>query len=136
MIESPSGMHHRQELVRVIQEVRRRWRRKLLLRGAVAIVGGGLLALVLASLALQTLRFSTASVLGFRFAILAVFAALVGWCFVRPLRRRVSDMQVALYVEEHDKSLQAAIMSAVETIRMILRIGALAVSSRFSPATH
>src|SRR6185295_7772570 len=29
-------------------------------------------------------------------------------------RRRVSDTQVALYVEEHDKTLQAAILSAVE----------------------
>src|SRR5207344_2530724 len=114
MSESPSGSYHRQELVRVIQEVRRRWRRKLLVRGGVAIVGGGLLALVLASLALQTLRFSSTSVLGFRVAILAVFAGLVGWCFVRPLRRKVSDMQVALYVEEHDRSLQAAILSAVE----------------------
>jgi len=44
-----------------------------------------------------------------------VFAVLVLLWFVRPLRRRVNDMQVALYVEEYDPSLQAAILSAVES---------------------
>ena len=50
----------------------------------------------------------------FRIVTLAVFAALVVWWLVRPLRRRVTDMQVALYVEEHETSLQAAILSAVD----------------------
>src|SRR5207237_3995801 len=66
------------------------------------------------SLGLQSLRFSASAITGFRIATLAVFAALVLLWFVRPLRRRVSDMQVALYVEEFDPSLQAAILSAVE----------------------
>jgi hypothetical protein len=34
--------------------------------------------------------------------------------FIRPLRKRVSDEQVALYVEEHEPSLQAALLSAVD----------------------
>jgi len=105
---------HRDELIRVIREVRTRWRNKLMLRGAVAIVAGALLALLLASLGLQTLKFSASSIIGFRLAILLVFAALVLMWFVRPLRRRVSDTQVALYVEEFDPSLEAAILSAVE----------------------
>ena len=33
---------------------------------------------------------------------------------VMPLRRRVSDSQVALYLEEHDRTLETEILSAVE----------------------
>src|SRR5262249_17800864 len=47
---------------------------------------------------------------------LLVFAALVGYGLVLPLRRRVSDSQVALYLEERDPSLEAAIMSAVDAV--------------------
>ena len=36
---------------------------------------------------------------------------------VRPLRRRVTDEQVALYLEEHEPSLQATLVSAVEASR-------------------
>ncbi len=45
---------------------------------------------------------------------MAIFAVLVALWFIRPLSRRVSDMQVALYVEEHEPSLQAAMLSAVD----------------------
>src|SRR5260221_11444266 len=114
MAEILSGARHREELLKVIREVRSRWRMKLLLRGGIVIVGGGLLALVLASYGLQVLKFSASSVAGLRVATLGLFAVMVAVWFVRPLRRRVTDMQVALYVEEHDPSLQAAILSAVE----------------------
>ena len=37
------------------------------------------------------------------------------WRFVwRPLRSRVTDRQVALYVEEHDPTLRAAVLTGVE----------------------
>src|ERR1700730_10693982 len=109
MAEVVNGSRQHEEQLKVIREVRSRWRTKLLLRGGVAIVAGALLALVLASYGLQTLRFSAPAITGFRIAPLSVFAVLVLLWFVRPLRRRVSDMQVALYVEEYDPSLQAAI---------------------------
>src|SRR5262245_44687633 len=105
MAESLSG-HTRQELVDVIRQVRSRWRTKLLLRGGIIVVGGALLALFLASWGLQTYKFSPASIVGFRVAIFGVFAALVGLWFARPYFKRVTDMQVALYVEEHEPSLQ------------------------------
>src|SRR5579871_445241 len=114
MAETRRHAHDRQELVRIIQQVRSRWRTKLMVRGALIVCGGGLLAIVAASLGLQALRFSPTSVIGFRLTVFVVFAGLAALWFVRPLRRRVSDMQVALYVEEHDPKLQAAILSAVE----------------------
>ncbi len=44
----------------------------------------------------------------------AVFAILIGAWLVRPMRKRVNDLQVALYVEEHEPKLQAAILAAVD----------------------
>ena len=43
-----------------------------------------------------------------------VLVALGWFFFVRPLGRRVSDQQVALYLEEHEPSLQEMLLSAVD----------------------
>src|SRR5690606_2958023 len=87
---------------------------RLLLRGAILALAGGLAVLIIASLGLQLSRFSPGSIVGFRILVFAVFAALVAFGFLVPLRRRASDLQVALYIEEHEPSLQAAILSAVD----------------------
>src|SRR5690242_11582854 len=108
MIEAPSGGNSRQELVNVIREVRRRWRMRLALRGAIVVVAGAVATLLIASWGLQTARFSPASITGGRIALFTIVAALIALWLIRPLRRRVSDIQVALYVEEHEPSLQAA----------------------------
>ena len=82
-----------------------------------------LLALALASYGLQATKFSPTSVTGLRVATCSRRSRrCVALWLVRPLRRRVSDMQVALYVEEHEPSLQAAILSAVD-------VGALGTGS-------
>ena len=104
----------RQELVDVIRQVRKRWRTRMLLRGGIIVLVGALVAIALASFGLQTYKFSPASVIGFRIAIFARFALLLGALAGAAARRRVSDLQVALYVEEHEPSLQAAILSAVD----------------------
>ena len=51
-------MDHRTELVDVIRRVRNRWRLRLALRGAVVVVAGTLLALLLSASGLEALRFS------------------------------------------------------------------------------
>jgi hypothetical protein len=114
MVEALNTGGHRQELVDVIRKVRSRWRMRLLLRGAIIVLAGGLLALAGASLALQSYKFSPASIVTFRVLVFAAFALLVALWFLRPLGRRVSDLQVALYLEENEPSLQAAILSAVD----------------------
>ena len=43
-----------------------------------------------------------------------MFAGWSGTFLVRPIRRQVSDSQVALYLEENDPTLEAAILSAIE----------------------
>ena len=69
--------------------------------------------LLLSASSLETFKFSVPAIIGFRFLALAAFAALVAYALV-PLRRQVTDTQVALYLEEHNPSLEAAILSAVE----------------------
>ena len=108
------GPDARQELVKVIRQVRSRWRTTMLLRGGAVIVLGLLVALFVASYGLQSFKFSPGAVIGFRVATFVLLAGLGLWMVVWPLRRQVSDLQVALYVEEHEPSMQAAILSAVD----------------------
>ena len=49
-----------------------------------------------------------------RVAIGVLFVGLAYALLVRPLMRRVTDEQVALYLEEHEPSLDAVIISAIE----------------------
>ncbi len=107
-------MDHRTELVEVIRRVRNRWRMKLALRGAVVVVAGTALALLLSASGLEQFRFSAASIIAFRFVAVAVFVGLLCYGLIWPLRRRVTDAQVAMYLEESDPTLEAAIISAVE----------------------
>ena len=107
-------MDHRSELVDVIRRVRNRWRLRLALRGAVVVAAGTVLALLLSASTLESLRFSAPAIIAFRIVSVAVFVALLLYGLVWPLRRRVSDHQVALYLEEKDPTLEAAIMTAVE----------------------
>ena len=107
----------RSDLVAVIHDVRRRWRMKLALRGAAIAAGCIAVALILSAVILQWMRFTSESIFAFRI-VLAVFSGLLVYLlFARPLMRRVSDEQVAMYLEEHEPSLEAAIISAVEAER-------------------
>ena len=104
----------RSELTGIIRNIRKRWRVKLAVRGAAFIVGGFLLTLLLSAFALETLKFSPGSIIAFRVAMVMVLGALAGYFFVLPQWRRVTDEQVALYLEECEPSLETAILSALE----------------------
>jgi membrane protein implicated in regulation of membrane protease activity len=107
-------MDRRAELLEVIRSVRNRWRQRLIVRGAVLVVGGTLVALFLSASSLQALRFSPGAIIAFRLIAFAIFGSLVYQFLVRPIRRRVTDTQVAMYLEEKDPTLEAAILSAIE----------------------
>ncbi|PYR90467.1 MAG: hypothetical protein DMF84_21445, partial [Acidobacteria bacterium] len=106
-----------EQLVSIIHDVRRRWRTKLLVRGAALTAACGGAALVLAAWGLQWMRFTPESILVARIVIGVIFALLASVLLVRPVLRRVSDEQVAMYLEEHEPSLEAAIISAIEAER-------------------
>ena len=103
------------ELVDIIHQVRRRWRIKLALRGAVGVLGLGVLALLLSASGSSRCASPRLDHRVPRHCRLG--ARWLRYLLVRPLLRRVTDEQVALYLEEHEPSLQAAIISAVEAQR-------------------
>jgi len=110
------GSDPRAQLTAVISEVRKRWRMKMALRGGALVLGGTAIILLGSALGIDALRFSSGAIMGFRIAALVAILALVALWLIAPLRRRVTDSQVALYVEEHEPSLEASILSAVETV--------------------
>jgi hypothetical protein len=101
----------------VIRGVRRRWRLKVALRGAAIVFVTGLIAFAASAYAMDHFRYEPWAVSSFRlFAYLALLALAVRF-LVLPLWGRVSDERVALYLEEHEPSLQASVLSAVEVGR-------------------
>ncbi len=101
-------------LLGVIRRVRARWRLKLALRGAAIVLGALVVAVLVGAYVMQTARFAPGAITGVRIAAYVMLAVLLVQYLVRPLLRRASDEHVALYLEEHEPSLDAAVLSAVE----------------------
>ncbi len=101
-------------LLRVIRSVRRRWRLRVLLRGAAIVIGAGLLVFLVSAFGMDRLRFTPGAVLAFRIVAYGGLAALVLRYLLIPFSRRLSDERVALYLEEHEPSLEAGLLSAIE----------------------
>ncbi|MCG8468724.1 MAG: hypothetical protein MJB57_11040, partial [Gemmatimonadetes bacterium] len=96
-----------QQLLEVVRSVRRRWRARQLVQGGAVVLGAGFIVFFASTFGVDRLRFDDSAVLIFRIVLWTSLAGLVAWFLVRPLLRRVSDAQVALYLEEHEPSLQA-----------------------------
>ncbi|MGH9310266.1 MAG: DUF4175 family protein, partial [Vicinamibacterales bacterium] len=105
------------DLIGIVHQVRRRWRMKLALRGFVLVAALAVAVFVVAAFGLESWRFAPRAILTLRVMLPLAILGLIAFFFVRPLMRRVSDEQVALYLEEHEPSLQAEIISAVEASR-------------------
>ena len=101
------------ELRRVIHGVRRRWRLTIALRGIALLVGAGLATFAVSAYAMDHFRYEPWAVNAFRLFAYATLLGLAVRLLVVPLWSRVSEDRVALYVEEHEPSLQAAVLSAV-----------------------
>jgi hypothetical protein len=108
----PKGREGR-DLLRVIRGVRRRWRLKVALRGVAVVIAAGLVALATSAWGLDHFRYSTGAIAAFRVLAWTAFVALAIRFLVLPLAVRLPDERVALYIEEHDPSLQAALLSAI-----------------------
>ncbi|MFC1544521.1 DUF4175 family protein, partial [Gemmatimonadota bacterium] len=102
------------ELLRVVRAVRFRWRLRIALRGLSIVLVGGLGAFLISTFFMDQLRYGSVAVTAFRVFALLALAGLVVRYLILPLSRRISDERVALYIEEHDPTLQATLLSAVE----------------------
>src|SRR6266540_3211414 len=103
------------DLMQIIGEVRSRWRMKLALRGTVTALAVVVALVLVAAYGMEWARFSPASIITARILLALGVVASVGYFLVRPLRRRVTDEQVALYLEENEPSLEATLVSAVRS---------------------
>ncbi|MDT8342377.1 MAG: DUF4175 family protein, partial [Longimicrobiales bacterium] len=105
------------ELRAVIRGVRRRWRARRIARGGVVVMASLLLALGVSVVGLEATRFTPGAVVAFRWLAWGAVAVALVLAVVRPLLRRVSDEQVALYLEEREPSLKASVLGALEAGR-------------------
>ena len=103
------------DLTQIISELRSRWRLKLALRGVAWSVGVAVVIFLVAAYGMEWARFNAFSIIAARLLMASAVIASVFYFLVRPIRRRVTDEQVALYLEEHEPSLQARLVSAVES---------------------
>ena len=127
----PSQQTSYDELLRVIRRVRSRWRTRRLLLGFAMVGAATVLVVGVSSAAIDALRYAPWVVRSLQALTLVAFGAAVWRFAIRPLRSRVSDQQVALYVEEHDPTLREAVISGVELGREAS--GGEARSSGISP---
>src|SRR5262245_37533720 len=104
-------------LIDIVRQVRQRWRLKLALRGAVNVLATVVLLTLVAAYGLEWARFSGGSIVVARILIVLAILGSVAYFLVRPLMRRVTVGQVALYLEEHEPCVQATLVSAVEASR-------------------
>ncbi|HUH13725.1 MAG TPA: hypothetical protein VMK65_11470, partial [Longimicrobiales bacterium] len=104
----------RDELRSVVRAARWRWRLRIAVTGLALTLACATAAVLLSGWAVDRLAFSATSLLVFRVLVWALVAGVATRWLVLPLARRVSDQQVALYLEEHEPTLGAALVSAME----------------------
>jgi hypothetical protein len=101
----------------ILASVRRRWRLRIAMGGGAIVLAAGAVAFLVSAVSLNALRFSPGALLTFRLGAWLLVAVLTYLYLIRPLRRRVDDERVALYLEEHEPSLEATLLAAVEAER-------------------
>lgn len=111
------NLRTRDQLLRAVRQVRRRWRLKLVLRGLALTLAGTLLTFLVSASTLEFLRFQPEAVVAFRVVLWLVVALFLIRSVLWPLLRPVSDDRVALYLEENEPSLQSRVLTAVESTR-------------------
>ena len=101
-------------LIALVAGIRWRWRTRIFLRGLawVGVLSGAVL--FLSAIGLEQMRFSPQAVVWLRLLTWGTLAFTTVWFLVRPLFRRVTDEQVALYLEEHEPALEHAVVSALD----------------------
>lgn len=107
------------EVLRVVRNAKRRWRLGVGLKGGLILLAFGLVAFAVSAWGMDFFLYSERSILWFRIFTYTTLIALLVRFLVLPLRQRVSDERVALYIEEHEPSLQAALLSALEAGRTL-----------------
>ncbi len=107
-------MDQYQNLLTRIRVVRRRWRMQRLVKGLALFLASAIALVLLGIWGADLFGFKPAAVWALRLATGAVAAVVAYHFFVSPFRRRISDVQIAQYVEERYPHLEDRLVSAVE----------------------
>jgi len=105
------------KLAELVRSVRFRWKLRLVLRGLAWSAGVSLIVFLLAAWGLERARFTPEALFWMRMTAWGTLAVSLLVLVVRPLLRPVTDSQVALYLEEHEPSLEHSVVSALEASR-------------------
>src|SRR5690349_6541088 len=116
MSSAVDALTSQRELADVVRRIRVRWRLKLGLQGLAVESGAAVAGLLIGPWLMACFDFSPIAVVMVRLAYYGGVIVLVARYLALPLRRRVSDEQVALYLEEHEPSLNAVVVSAVDGV--------------------
>ena len=104
----------RPTLSAVIERIRQRWRLRLLSEGLLWTISLSAVLILIASWLLNEWHFAPTAIWVLRFTcVFALLALALHFC-IKPVRCRVDEVQVALYLEEHEPGLNSIILSAVE----------------------
>jgi hypothetical protein len=110
----PAHRDRTEQLTTALRNVRNRWRFAVALRGLVVVLGVSLLVFVAVALLMDALRYTPSAVMTARVLVWTAIVALAGRFLVMPLLRKIPDERVALYLEEREPSLDAAVVTAVQ----------------------
>src|SRR5688500_9778333 len=102
------------QLNNALRNVRNRWRFAVALRGLVVVIGASLLVFVAVALVMDALRYTPSAVIAARVLVWTAVVALAARFLAIPLTRRVPDDRIALYLEEREPSLDAAVVTAIQ----------------------
>ncbi len=102
------------QLLDVVRGVRARYRAKLAMRGVAITLAAGWALIAVGGLVMNATHYADGVVLAVRIVAIVAILALTAWFVVRPLLPKLHDEQVALYLEEHERSLKASVITAVE----------------------
>ncbi len=105
----------RSSLTAAMRRIRNRWRLRHFLSGLAIVLAIALVELLAGAWAMERFRFEPSVVTGVRIGAWLLLGGFAVRLLVLPLLRRPSETQVALYLEEHDPTLDAMVVSAVES---------------------
>jgi len=116
-------------LSRLLGGARTRVRIRMALRWLTLATAAFTAIVLIAALVMRASGFAPEWVAGARIAAYALVLAGIVW-FARPFARRLDDRRVALYLEERDRTLDAALVSAVESAEAPASGGSPALARR------
>ena len=102
------------QLFSIINSVRRRRSLVTIFKGVAITIAAAAVLLLALSYAAHKFRYSNASLISLRIAAIAGLVAAVYFFLLRPLRKKVTDNQVARLIEEKHSGLADRLNTAVE----------------------